>query len=179
MRKTNLNLKRVKFFKKIALFFVIQIIIFAFFASLMYGKSLTKTKLQTPYETTIKLDDVKYSRAGDTSCYVFSNSQKYIFTAVYTVWDDEYSNYELYKTLKPGDILNIQYIEDGKRKEIISAELNENILRSYDAYFEYVEREERYTIITFFVVECVFLLILSIYLFFAIPENKFFRKRNK
>ena len=112
MRKTNLNLKRVKFCKKIAYFCVVQIIILALFSNIMYILSQTRNRLQTPYEATIKVDDVEYeSYAGSNWCYVFSNSQRYIFTLAYEHSDNGYSNYELYKTLNRED-LRIKKLEN-------------------------------------------------------------------
>ena len=73
----------------------------------------------------------------------------------------------------------IQYVEDGKRKEIINAELNGNILRSYDSSVRYVDSEERYTVIAFFAVEFFFILFFSVYLIFVTQECKVFKRHKK
>ena len=157
MRKTNTNLKRVKFFKKILVLLIIQIlIVLAFLYALKPDRPVNFEDLN---KTTIIVDDVNYDYHIFTGSVftVYSDGKEYEFAKFSIAGTDEYSMIELYETINEGDSLIIEYKETKNSKTILSAVLNGKVLRSVDGYNDFLTTQNRLRTISFIAVEVIFL----------------------
>ena len=175
MRKTNFNLRRLKFLKRMIVFLLIQAIIISLF--ILIRHSHTPVENQDLKKAVVVVDNVEYEYKliGDRMFSIYSDSKEYGFPKIPTINTSEYSMYQLYKTINIGDSLTIEYIEDGENNKIIGACLNNKTLRSVNGYNSFIKTEQVFGVLTFIIVEIVFVVILLLFLLFYRKElNSFF-----
>ena len=166
MRKTNRNLKNVKFAKRLVLFVLVQCLIIVMFARLLSKKTIDKNDL---IKETVVVEEVKFERllfSGKTFWFC-SNSVKYSFPKSSGIlYENESSHYELYEAVAVGDILTVEYLKEDDRNVVYGAQIGDKVLRTVDAYNRFVDSQSITSRIVFAVVEFAFLAVLVLYVLY-------------
>ena len=181
MKKTNRNLKRIKFVKRLLVFVIIQVVL-AVLAILV----LKITSPINPSElksATIIVDEVEYEyRIINRRMFrVFSSSNEYAFPKFPINGTTEYSMAELYTAINIGAELTVEYIEMGNQNLVIGARLNNEVLRSVDAYNKFTVTQQITSIVTFSIIELIFITILVFFVLYNCKALKLFpyKKRSQ
>ena len=176
MRKTNRNIKRVKFFKRLAVFFVAQAIIILLFVCIDKSQSDDLAESVDLKESTVVVDEVSYEYkflAGSMFSF-FSDSAEYHFPKYPIAGTNEYSMRDLYETVNAGDELTIQYVERPTGHTVIGAQKGDTVLRSVEPYDDFLREQHVLTIIALAVVEVIFAAVLIFFVWFYWDEVKLF-----
>ena len=180
MRKTNLNVKRSIFLKRILKIFVItQFLILMFWGMGIYVSQ--PVKLNDCIEQQITVDYSKYELIyQEYVCQVFSNGSKYEFPST-SAWTN-YTNKELHEEMMPGKVLNIKYTSGRsffrRYKLIVDARDEEHIYLDFDYYNSQKIKGTTAINFIFLIVEFVFLIYLACMFLFNYKELKFLLKKS-
>ena len=187
MRKTDRNLKRVKFLKKwIPITVLLQTMLIIGMIAIIHDSKTVDVNSQALIYETITVKKVEYQSAGKTSIfYLYSDSRQYTYPDN-GIFDREFSVPELTKALCVGDVLSIISIEKrlwfglGKQVyEIVDLRDGETVYRSIEQ-FNAQRREARIASIIFFSVLETLFLTGVVYSFVSNnQELKFFVRRKK
>ena len=180
MKKTNTNIKRIKFAKRMAFLLVIQVAIIVVFWLISNGHSPIETSAIK--ETVITVDAVEYDYQylNHGMFRVFCDSVAYGFPKIPTISTNEYSMHELYERIHVGDVLELQYIAMENENMIVEARMNNDTLRSLDAYNAFIKTQRKTDVISFVVIETLFVIAtVFIIVFFGSELHLFSRRRKK
>ena len=173
MRKTNRNIKRLKFFRQLAIFLLIQLTIIALFAYIDHINSDYVNEAEL-IDAIVVVDEVNYE-------YVFASGRvfsfradniEYHFPKYPIIQTNEYSMKELHDAVAIGDELMIRYIEKPTGNIVVEARLNNHILRSVQPYKDFINNQRTNTIVVFAIVEMFFLTVLLFFVRFYWDEIK-------
>ena len=181
IRKTNTNLKRLKFFKSLLVFAVIQCFLFSIFVPEIYD-AFVPVNSENSKQIKIVVDETYYDSSGRSSAkfYIYSNGIKYRFSNFGI--SGKYSNRELSEMVREGDVLSITYIEKYpfgvvNEKWVVDARTETKVYRSLE---EYNARKSPVLNILFFgFIELLFLSVFALYIVFHWKELKLFSYRKK
>ena len=177
MRKTNTNLKRMKIVKQLIVLGVIQVVIIVVFAFILASSATGDvSELKT---ATITVDKIayEYEFISGRMFSVFSDSVEYCFPKIPVAGTDEFSMIELRESITIGENLTVEYTEKENYNVIIGAYSGNEVLRSAEAYYAFQNNQFIMGIVTFGVVEIIFLAILIFFVFFHQKELKFFTSK--
>ncbi len=180
MRKTNLNLKRVKFAKDILKFFIIGQLLILVFGITAFRKS-KPTNLSDCTQITITVDKIYTDLTSRTKfVWIQADGEKYILpnSGIFS----EYSVNELLETVQPGEKIDISYeilhhFFIGKCKYIVDARNENNVYFNFERYHKDMVQAHIFIIITFTIIEVLFLVFTVVYLYENLIELKILPKR--
>ena len=169
MRKQKSLLKRNHIFRSLAVRLLVQILIIVLFIGLL--SESRPVALEDTIQRTICVDKTDYRRVfSERRFYIYADSVKYTFAS----GNHGYSNSALSKTISAGDQLSIVYYEDsglfGNANYIIAAQTETEVYRSLDGYYESKSGMPTIVIISFLIVELLFLGICFLYIRFHKKE---------
>lgn len=181
MRKTNVNIKRIKFVKRMLIKFILgQIVILLVFV-LLFQES-KPIDINSCTNTRIIVEDKEYTRVyQEYKCRIFSNGIRYDFYN--TGSSGKYTSKELYEKIVIGEILDISYINRygffGKYNLIVDAKDETNIYLDFNSYNLQKEKANISVIIMFSIIELVFLSAFIVAFIFNRKELKIFLSKKK
>ncbi len=149
-------------FKSITIFFLVQVVILAFFW-VAKSEPLDTTQIKTATITVERTGYRDYWRSADWF-FVYAKKEAYLFAPFPTGGTDEYSATKLRETISIGDRIEICYIEGAQYHWIVEASKGTFSLRSLEAYKHYCETNAVHGKIAFFMIEGLYLLSLGGYL---------------
>lgn len=181
MSTKRIKRERKKTAKQVSVFLVIQILILAVFGIIYI--------LDTPFDPselkhgTITVDRVDYAHrlVEGSVCSLYSGDTEYRFARL-PLGEGEYSLYELYKSIQPGDTVSIIYEERsallGTMNVILDARSGETVYRSLSYYTRFSDNNTLVGWIIFIIVELLWLIVFVIFLCFKI-KNKHLKPQSK
>ena len=175
MRRTNTNLKRIAFVKKLIVFVTIQIALIIVFAQTIVNSTPIDTKHLKSAIIVVDSVEYEYEFINGRMFRLFANSKEYTFPKFPVYNEADYSMLELYQSVHIGDEVTVVYIETEEYNLVVGANMGNNVLRSVDTYSEYLEKQYKIGWTTFLIVEVVFVCILIVFVLFHVKELKFFR----
>lgn len=181
MRKTNLNLKRVKFFKRLAVFMAVQAILIVLFVGIdcdIADDFIDENDLK---ESVVVVEKTTYDylfAVGRVFSF-FADGAEYCFPKYPIIRTIEYSMHDLRQVIGVGDELVVQYLEKPTGYEVIGAKKGDVVLRSVESYDHYIREQHTLTIVAFVVVETVFVAVLVFFVLFYWNEVKLFSRKKK
>ncbi len=180
MRKTNLNIKRAKFFRQMVTSFLIGQIAIALLSFLGINQSKPVDEDECK-EVMIIVDDVDYiyRRRGHSRCRINSNNVRYYFPSGI----GKYSAKELSEIITVGGRLNIKYVVKynlyGPYNSIVDARNETNEYINFDLYNDEQEQGLVGCIIVLAIMQSAFLSILFFLIIFNRDELKLFSRKRK
>ena len=181
MRKTNLNLKRVKFFKRLAVFAAVQVLLIVLFVGIdrdIVCEFIEDSKLKESV-VVVEKTNYEYKFAIGRVFSFFADGVEYHFSKFPIRGTNEYSMEHLNQTICKGDELVIQYVESSTEYKIIGAQKGSAVLRSVEAYNKYIRQQHVLTIVAFVIVEVGGGAVLVFFVLFYWNELKLFSKKKK
>lgn len=185
MRKTNLNLKRARFAKRLIIFPVIQALFAAIFVIAFNSNAPVNTnEIQTSLITVEKIECESKFLVGEMTTLT-SNGVEYHFPKFPVVGTNEYSMHELYESIRPGDTLVVSYVDRNSRsspneqRTVLDARSETQQFRSFEAYNRYCSKQRVTGIIICSIVEFVFLICFTFFVVHNLFELKFFQHRKR
>lgn len=181
MRKTNRNLKRLKFFKRLAIFVAVQILLIVLFVGIdrdIVCDFIEESKL-TESVVVVETTKYEYKFATGRVFSFFADGKEYHFPKFPIIGTNEYSMKHLKQAVCEGDELVVQYVEGSREYKVIGAQKGNTTLRSVEAYDHYLRQQHTMTIVAFVIVEMVFLAVLVLFVLFYWKEIKLFSKKKK
>ena len=178
MRKTNLNIKRMEFIKKLCVFLLIQVALILCFNLIMtYGTG----EIQNPNTSTIIVDQISYEYKfmNGRMFSVFSNGNEYSFLKIAVADTNEYSMQELFENISIGDELVIDYVENRSSYLIIGARKNGEVLRSIEEYNKFAKKQHILGVIAFVTIELIFVAVFILFVILYGKGLKLFKKRTQ
>lgn len=177
MRKTNLNIKRVNFFKKLSLFLIVQIIIVILFVLLINTSSPVNENALN--KKIISIDKIEYHYVFMSGSHLsfYSEKEKYSFPKFPVLGTNEYSIPDLHDNIAVGDTVYVEYIKDGDSNIVIELHKGESFLRTSNGYNNFQRTQRPLCIIAFSIIEAFFLSALAFFILLYGKEIKLFQKR--
>jgi len=185
MKKTNTAIKRRKFIRKIIRDFILgQIIIL-----IVGGQSVYHLRQIKPDDCIVQKIMVEKCTfvtkvKGPSYVRIYSNGVQYRFPSM--GWEDKYSNHELAQKIKPGQILEIKYINTRhflfffvKDNLIVEAGDGSDMYLDLDSYNSQLHSSFVALLVVLPISELVFLAILILRVLFNAAELKLFPNRKK
>ena len=176
MRKTNRNIKRVKFVQRILIFALVQVAIISVFI-LTTSSAVPISEDELIYETIVveNKETTYFSKQNKNYCFISNDTKYYIPTL--SVWaSDGFSRYEVYETVNIGDVLEIGYIEGSNR--LCSIKKNNQKLLTLEGYNRTHTISKLTASIVFIFVELLFLTVLTFFVLINYGNIKI-KKRKK
>ena len=178
MRKTNRNIKRVKFFKRFVPIFVIGhvVILFAFLC-ILESKPVDISNCKNER---IVVEDKEYiDIPRHRTFFVIANDIKYFFSNSGIF--GKYSASELNEEIEIGETLDISYYKTGlfKKKNYVIAAEGEDVYLEYDTSYELKQKGYIGFIVLFSIIELIFASVLTLWFISASKELKFFSKKKR
>lgn len=181
MRKTNLNLKRVKFLKRLAVFAAVQVLLIVLFVCIdrdIVCEFIEDSELKESV-VVVEKTNYEYKFATGRVFSFFADGAEYHFPKYPIIGTDEYSMNHLHQTICAEDELVVRYVESSRGYTIIGAQKGDTVLRSVEAYDNYIRQQHTMTIVAFVIVEVVFLAVLAFFVLFYWSELKLFSRKKK
>ena len=156
MRKTNTNIKCLRYLKRFILCFVLGHVILVY----LFLKCLNGTKpiqIESCKVDVILVEDTEYYHSRDSSCIIYSAGSKYVFPnlGIFT----KYSSREFYETIEAGDSLSITYT--GKTHHtIVDARDDQEVYLDIESYNLDKKKARVGVLVIFLILEIIFLSIL-------------------
>lgn len=178
MKKIHLSAIELKLIKTFLFFVFIQLLIVVVFVYLFNISQ--PININDTNKVNITVDDAYLvTRPRQTTwMVVVADSIEYVFTNSGTL--EEYSTTEIYESISNGDQLSLVYYEMnvvlfGKTNIIVDAHTENTIYRSFDEYNRGRDGTSIYILITFFVIELVFVgaFLLNVWLNHNIVKDLF------
>ena len=185
MRKTNRNIRKINFLKRIIALIGVEVIIVGLFSYAHYANEPIRE--ETTKNITIVVDEVNsyYDMLAKRHVNVVANGVVYKFPRVSPIVK-EFSMSELYETIHPGDTLWIRYVESSGLlglgppvNSIVDARTETEQLRSIEAFNQVREDLQTIGIITFCILEFIFMVIVVSYFVINVKCLKLFYKKKK
>ncbi len=164
MKKKKMHPKRKLIIKQIILLVTFQLIII--FAALVIFPMHSPVDIEEVHEITVEVKEIEYEYQflNRRMLRIVSDSGIYSFPKMPTLGAEDYSMKELHQRINVGDCLKIKYINSCSEQQIIDAYKGDEILRSMSSYNSYMARQRNMGIITFILVESIYIISFLLFL---------------
>ena len=188
MRKTDRNLKRVQFFKRLILItVVVQTLLILWLVAVDYVEERDTVEPHELIYETVTIDRIgrSYTGRGRSRLYLYSDSKKYIYTQYFSKTKD-FATHELKDVLCEGDVLSIVSVKghsffQGDFYSVFALQDEETVYKKLDLarYNKNLKELRFFWIVLISILECLFLAGV-VYAFVSNnQELKFFVRKKK
>ena len=161
------------------LILAIQVIVLVAFAIILSSTYTVKDEDLKNAIIVVEEKDYSYEFASGRMLTIVFENQKYSFAKFAVAGTNEYSMEELYTSIRVGDRFSVKYIEAPESNLIIGATLGTTEMRSVKGYNNYMSTQRVISIITFSIVEIVFVATLALFVVLNNNDLKLFSLKAK